>query len=549
MNQNDENGKWSMRWGVVIPPLLIFGFIIAMGIINEKLFVDTLWKLFKWLMTNFGWALDLGCLAFVIFSAVLLVHPIGHIKFGGKDAKPEFSTFTWWSISLCAGMGTGIVFWPPEALTHALKPARGMFLEPGSHQAIIWGMSQTFLHWTFTPYAIYVVCGVLIAFSYYNLKKPFAVSSALYPLVGDKIFGKPATFIDSLMLFAITGGVAGSLGVGLMQLGRGLEFFDIGIKSGPVVWTIICVMIVACYTTSSATGLHRGIQWLSHKNAWLFIIMLIFAFVFGPKAFTLNLSTQTAGYYVTHFFQSMTFTDPFPGGDMWPQWWDMFFFCDWLSFAPITGMFLARLCYGRTIREFLAINLVLPALFCMAWMGVFGSLTIHAQFVQGVDLGALMESKGLEVIMLKLFDFLPLANILRPLMMLTIFISFVTLADSMTSTVSWLSITKGKGYKGQEAPLSLKLFWGILMGATSLIFIFCGGLDGVKVVKTMTGVPILITEVCMMVGFIIYAVKHKLGLQGREELMERAAAEKKKRNPAVLENFEPSLCASESVTK
>ncbi|MCG8472279.1 MAG: BCCT family transporter [Desulfobacterales bacterium] len=505
MNETGQK-KLALRYGVMGFPLVIFGSILIMGFVNQKMFVDVLWGFFKWLMVNFGWGLSLGCLTFVLFAFVLMIHPIGKTKLGGKEATPEFSTWNWWAMSLCAGMAMGIVFWPaPEALKHSLAPAAGMFIEPGSHQAMLWAMRTSFLHWTFTPYAIYVVCGVLIAYAHYNLKKPLAVSSALYPLLGDRAMDRTATFVDGLTLFAITGGVAGSLGYGLLQLGSGMDFL-FGLTPGPLMWSILCMIIVISYTTSSVTGLNSGIKWLSDKNAWLFVALLIFGFVFGPTAFSMNMTIQATGDFVNNFIEAMTFTSPFPGGDLWPQWWDMYWWADWLSFAPITGMFLARLSYGRTIRAFLFVNMVLPATFALIWFGVFGSLTIHTHFIEGIDLKALMDTKGYEVLMLRLFDFLPLASLIRPLMLFTIFISFVTLADSMTSTVSMLSL-KGSGeYQGasQEPPVSLKLFWGILMGITSLVFMFNGGLEGIKVVKTIAGVPILILEICMLAGFTIF---------------------------------------------
>lgn len=500
-----------LRTGVIAAPLVIFGAILLLGFFDQKAFHTLLWDFFLWLMKNFGWMLSLGCLSFVAFAIFLMIHPIGDIRLGGKDAKPEFSTWNWWAMSLCAGMAMGIVFWPaPEALKHSLAPAGGMFMEPGSQQAMLWAMRTTFLHWTFTPYSIYVVCGVMIAYAHYNLKKPFAVSSALYPLLGDRALGKTATIVDGLVLFAIVGGVAGSLGYGMLQLGSGMDFL-FGITPGPVVWTTICILIVATYTTSSVTGLNRGIRWLSDKNAILFIALLIFAFIFGPTSFSLNLTVQATGDFLNNFISAMTFTDPFPDGDLWPQWWDMYWWADWLSFAPITGMFLARLCYGRTIREFLVVNLILPASFALVWFGVFGGLTLHTHFIDGNDLKTLMDTKGYEVLMLRLFDFLPLAEIIRPLMLFTIFVSFVTLADSMTSTVSILSIkdSNPQDRNTTEAPVSMKLFWGILVGTTSLVFMFIGGLDGIKVVKTIAGVPILFLEFAMLLGFILFLIKQK----------------------------------------
>ena len=47
-----------------------------------------------------------------------------------------------------------------------------------------------------------------------------------------------------------------------------------------------------------------------------------------------------------------------------------------------------------------------------------------------------MLKDGTEAVMLSLFDSMPLSNIMKVLMMIIIVISFVTLANAVTSTVS-----------------------------------------------------------------------------------------------------------------
>lgn len=504
MAKNKEN--FSPRWGVIILPVLVFGAVLIMGFINTSLLESTLTSYFNWFMINFGWFVDIAALGFVLFCLGMIFHPIGNLKFGGEDAEPEFKFWNWFAMSLCAGMAIGIVMWPPEVLMHALEPAKGAGLEPKSQGAMLWAMKKTFLHWTLTPYSIYVVCGAIIGYVHYNLEKKFAASSALYPLLGDKAFGKVATVVDSITLFSICGGVAGSLGYGILQLGDALQF-SFGVQPGPVVWGAIAAVIITSYTTSSITGLDKGIQWLSDKNAWLFIGLLVFVIFAGPTAFSLNLTTQAAGDFFNNFIQTSTFTSPFQlSGDMWPQWWDMYWFTDWLSFAPIVGLFLARLCYGRTIRQFVLVNLLLPAGFGMLWFGVFGSFFLHLEFIQGAEIAAVLDAKGMEILMLKMFDFLPLSNIIRPIMILTILISFITLADSMTSTASMVSTTGFEKYTTEEPPMKMKIFWGLLMGGVAVVSLMIGGIDGVKMIKTMAGIPILFFEVLMIIGF----VRHRM---------------------------------------
>jgi choline-glycine betaine transporter len=175
---------------------------------------------------------------------------------------------------------------------------------------------------------------------------------------------------------------------------------------------------------------------------------------------------------------------------------------DWLSFGPIVGLFLVKLCYGRTLREFLVVNLFLPGLFGIIWFGVFGGFALDLQLVQGVDLLSFMNKNGTESLMLKLMDYLPMGAWLRPILIVTVALSFITLADSMTSTVSLMSMKNNTDMN--EAPFSIKTFWGLLMGLTSLVFVLNGGLEGIKVVKTIAGFPILFLELFMIAGVLRY---------------------------------------------
>jgi choline-glycine betaine transporter len=528
--------KRGLRMGVILFPVLVFSFLVLMGFLNASAFTGFLWDLFLKIMVNFGWLIDLGCLGFVVFMVILLITPIGNIKFGGKNAKPEYDRWNWWAISLCAGIGTGIVLWGPvEPLWLAMEPARGTGFVAGSQGAVLWAMEKSFLHWAFTPYSIYITVAVVAAYVVFNMNEKYNISSSFATLMGKKANSTVFSgIIDALTVFAITGGVAGSLGYGIMQIGSGIGSIG-GIPVTPVIWLLVALVIIAGYNISSITGIDKGIKWLSDKNAWLFIALLALIFIIGPKAFTLNLGTQALGQYFNNFINSMTFTNPFhdaaapvagvattlannawpAGSDLWPQWWDMYWFTDWLSFGPIVGLFLVKLAKGRTIREFVVVNWVLPAAFAIIWFTIFGGLAVDIQFnlakypaidlLGQPDLFSYMQEFGYESVMLKVLEAAPLAGLVKPIMLVIVALSFVTLADSMTSTVALMTIKNNEGVK--EAPMQIKLCWGVLMGSTAFIFVLNGGLDGIKVVKTIAGFPILFVEIAICITFLIYIIR------------------------------------------
>ena len=90
--------------------------------------------------------------------------------------------------------GVGIIFWGvAEPLYHYYGPPSLLGAGASTPEAGLAAMKISFLHWTFHPYAIYAVFGLSIAYSAHNLNQPLRVSSALYPILGDKVNGIAGT--------------------------------------------------------------------------------------------------------------------------------------------------------------------------------------------------------------------------------------------------------------------------------------------------------------------------------------------------------------------
>ena len=363
MNKNlgNDSKRMQLRWGVILFSTILFGAAIIYGLIDSDGFYTFFSGLFVSLLTNGGWFVNISVLLFLFFMVFFLFHPAGKIKFGGPDAKPEFTKWEWFSISICAGVGVGLLMWPgAEVIQLLVAPAIGSGLEAGSQEAALWSMAKVLLHWTFAPYAIYIVTGIVVGYVFYNLGRSFTVGAGLYPLLGPAAEGRLGRAIDAITVFALIGGVAGTFGYGILQIGSGLEYV-FGLQPSMVVWIGICVVIVLSFLASSISGIYRGIRKLSTTNMYLFIFLVVFAFIFGPTAYMLNLGTESTGYLVNNFVSLSTFTDPWQN-DLWPQWWDQYWMVDWASFAPILGIFLARAAYGRTIRQFVKFNFLKPAI-------------------------------------------------------------------------------------------------------------------------------------------------------------------------------------------
>jgi Choline-glycine betaine transporter len=498
--------KPALRPFIILFPGILFIIMLVFVIINATAFYDALNSFFIVMMTNLGWFVSLVMLFFVLVCLIILFSPLGKIRLGGPNAQPKFSYAQWFAISLCTGIGAGVVFWgAAEPLLFAMEPAPSLGITPGSNEAILWSMRTCFMHWGFTPYASCVVMGVVLSYACLNMRTPFKASSALVPVLGKKILkSKWADAFDALSAFALTGAVAGGLGYGMLQLSQGVFGF-LGIKPGTWVYVALIIFMFLCYNASALSGLKRGITWLSDQNTRLFYFLLIFMFIFGPISYICNLGTEALGEYVNHYIKASTYTAPYANSASWPQWWDMYWWVDWLAYAPLLGLFMVRVAYGRTLREFILVEWTFPALFGILWFSVFGGTVLNAEFHNDMNFYAIYKEFGAEALTLAVFNMVPLSNIIKGVMLIVITISLVTQCDSMVVTLSGMSLKKGSD--NQEPPAALKLFWGIMFATIALIFTLLGGIEGVKIIKSICGMPLAFLCLFITIGFLVYMAK------------------------------------------
>jgi|GEM_PF-67492 Choline-glycine betaine transporter len=497
--------KYRLRPAVLLIPGAIFVTMVVLGFGNPVPFIKVLNNFYIKMMWNLGWVESLLLFAFVVFLIVVLVTPLGKIRLGGPNAQPKIGYRHWFAVSLTTGIGAGVVFWgAAEPLLFSMEPAPGTGIAGGTNEAVIWGMAKTFMHWTITPYASCVVFGLVLAYAIHNMGMPYKVSSMLTPVFGRNFVNtKWASFVDVLTTFALAGAVSGGLGYGIMQLSAGVELWT-GIDAN--MFTYFCVggALFVVYMLTGLTGLRRGIAWLGDKNTLFYYILLAFIFLVGPIGYTLNLSTQSLGEFVQTFVSSMTFTSPFKDGAYWPQWWDMYWWTDWMAYAPMLGLFFVKMGYGRTLKEFIVVNWAMPSLFGFVWFSVFGGTVLYGQYYKGIDYYAIYKTKGAEALTLSVFQHIPLSGIMTAFMLVIIAVSLITQANSMLGTLSSMSIHDADARSSVEPPSHVKIYWGVLFIAVALVFVSTGGIEGVKVIKAICGMPIAFLGIIMFFGFIKY---------------------------------------------
>ncbi|MFI7491885.1 BCCT family transporter [Micromonospora echinaurantiaca] len=446
-----------------------------------------------WVVSVFGWVFVLGSAGFVALSIWLALSRYGRIKLGRDDEKPEFSTVSWVAMMFSAGMGIGLMFWgAAEPLSHLGTPPRGL-TEPNSQQAARVAMEYSFFHWALHPWAIYAVVGLAIAYFTFRKGRRGLISSAFFPLIGERANRGPGKAIDIFAIFATLFGSAVSLGLGALQINSGLtNLWDVP-NSTPLAIGIIAVL-TAAFVVSAITGVKRGIQFLSNTNMVLAVALLFFLLVVGPTVFIFNTLTASTGGYLYDLIPMSFRTGAF-GGEEWMAGWTIFYWAWWISWTPFVGAFIARISRGRTIRQFVLGVVAIPSLVSFVWFSVFGGTAINLQ-LGGTDLSAAVAESPEAALFAVLREF-PLFTVTAIVVMVLVALFFVSGADAASVVMGTLSS------RGDIEPKSwLVAMWGVLTGLVAAVLLLAGGLSALQSLTILAALPFLFVMVGMVVGLL-----------------------------------------------
>ena len=479
---------------VFLPACFIMLACIFLGLINKELLLQILLNVHTWASENFGWPYVIVTILSLFVLLLLLFHPVGKKKLGGEDAEPEISTFAWFCITLTSTIGIALIFWGSvEPVQHFTNPPAFAGVKANSEQAAVFALSTGYIHWSFNQYALYTIAGVAIAFAHFNHKQPMSVAGGMYFAIGkNRFLGKIA---DALCLIVIVGAVASSLGIGIKQIVMGINYIVSGLSSSVLI-PLVTFIIILTYSLASVSGVKKGIAIISKLNVWIFFGLLLFVYVFGPTQFINKLGTQSIGNFIATGLERSMITSPI-ADDSWINNWTLNFFVGNAAYAPLIGLFLAKIARGRTIRSFVGMNLMVCSIFNIVWFNVFGSAAIYAQ-IHGLDIAAIMAAQGLESAAFAFFSSLPLAKIIVPIFTIAIFFSFVTMAQSLVTSMSIISLKGGYCCNADTENKPLILFWGIVVGAIAYILLDLVGTDVMKYMYLVFGFPIFIILFAMM---------------------------------------------------
>ncbi|MGS4057823.1 BCCT family transporter [Staphylococcus pseudintermedius] len=499
--------------GKKFSPVFLVSAIIVFAIVLIGVFIPTQFGEFTntiklWITDKLGWYYLILTTIVVFFCIFLIFSPIGKLKLGRPNDKPEFNTVSWFAMLFSAGMGIGLVFYgAAEPISHFASPPNA---DPQSTEAFTESLRSTFFHWGFHAWAVYGVVALALAYAQFRKGEPGLLSKTLRPILGDHVDGLIGTIIDVLAVFATVIGVAVSLGMGALQISGGLNYL-FGLPNTIVTQSIIIVVVTILFIMSAWSGLSKGIQYLSNLNIGLGTLLLITGLIVGPTVLILNMFTSSTGSLLNSFlFNSFDAAATNPQKREWMSDWTLYYWGWWLSWSPFVGVFIARVSKGRSIREFISGVLLVPVIVSFIWFSVFGVLGIETakKHKEIFDMSAETQLFGV-------FNHIPLGIVLSIIALLLIASFFITSADSATFVLG-MQTTNGS----LNPSAFIKVTWGIAQSLIAFVLLLSGGGDGeaglnaLQSAAIISALPFSFIVILMMISFYKDANKERkfLGL-------------------------------------
>lgn len=491
-------------------------FIIILLVLWAAVFSDQAGALLKkmqgWSFESFG-AWYIYAMAFYVIACLgLAIHPsLGKTKLGDPNDKPEFSTFSWISMMFGAGMGIGMLtFSTAEPIYHfASNPDTIMGLvAPKAEETLRSVYKWSFFHWGLSAWGCYAIVGLALSFFTYNRKLPLTIRSGLTPLFGKKLEGPLGDIVDISAVVATILGVAVTIGYGITQFASGMHSlfgadWMINADGSPTNSAMIIglVIIMAASILSAASGVGKGIKWLSNLNMLLSFALLIFFMIFGsPLVAMKSLILGLWDYLINFPIQSLTYwasSDVEPAATLykWQSlWWTVFYWAWWIAFAPFVGLFFARISKGRSIREYVMGTMIIPAIMCFFWFTVVGGTAIDLELsgqAGGTILGAGQEAQLFAT--LKVILSSGAAKAVTGMVVFLLMTYLITSADSAVLIINTINSGGDESQKGKRHVI----LWGTIITVLIATLLLAGGLAAIKSAMLVGALPFSLIMVLM----------------------------------------------------
>lgn len=433
----------------------------------------------------------------LLISIFLSFSKYGDVVLGEPNEKPKYSFFAWGSMMFTCGLAADILFYSfAEWVMYATNPH---IEELGS--VAEWAGVFPLFHWSFIPWAFYLVLAVVFGFMLHVRKRNRQrYSEACRPVIGKHADGVLGRVIDLFALFALLAGTATTFSVATPLMAAIIvNLFGITISRTAV--TIIILLITCAVYTYAVLHGFKGISILAKLCIYLFFGLLIVVLLIGGQGrFIIENGFQSLGKMFQNFIELSTFTDPGRTSNF-PQDWTIYYWAYWMVWCIAAPFFIGNISRGRTIKQTILGGYVFGVGSTIVSFIVLGNYSLGLQASGAADFIAEYAANGdLYVLILNIINTMPASKFILVVTMLCMIAFYATSFDSIAYTAACYSYKK---LGENEHPHKLiELLWCILLIVLPIALVFSeSSMNNIQSVSIISAFPIGIIMIIMIWGF------------------------------------------------
>ncbi|MBW1295577.1 BCCT family transporter [Aquimarina litoralis] len=478
--------------------LLFFSFFLYAFTLETYTYIESLSiTIRKWFGQFYLW---LGLIT-VLSLIIVALSPWGKRKLGKSSDQPEFSRLAWISMLYSAGMGAGIL------LRAVQEPVFMRCYSPiytnNTVESI--ALEYTFYQWGFTAWAFYAIFAIVIGYYLFVRSKKVLSSSAFSSLetiiTSKRIQNLMFNGIDILAILTTVFGLVAAIGLGTTQIEGGLSHllqvnFDVRIT----IFLLILISVLAFISVFK--GVNKGIKVISTWNIYITLALLFFVFIQSDILAIVSQFGSSLLHYVIDFIPLSIAYGVYNPGEVFLTDWTYYYWAFWLAWAPFTGIFIARISRGRTLRELITGVLIVPSLGTFFWFTVFGESAFQIVDNLSIYQG---EFDNVFTSIFIFFENYPFQGLINTVVILLLISFLITSLDSAIFVLSMFT-DHGKQHPSKKH----RLLWSIVLTIFAIGILLLGNakedinvLTAMQKLLIITSLPFSLLMVVMMVLFFL----------------------------------------------
>ncbi|MBR2836552.1 MAG: BCCT family transporter [Coriobacteriales bacterium] len=488
----------------LVPFFLIVGLALFLFIFPEES-NDTIGQIRFFFGDTLGlYYLVIG-LGFLLVALYMAFSKFGNIVLGEPGEKPRYSFFTWGCMMFTCGLAADILFYSfSEWVMYATNP----HIEQMGSVAEWAGVFPLF-HWSFIPWAFYLVLAVAFGFMLHVRQRDRKrYSEACRPVIGKHADGLLGRIIDLFALFALLAGTATTFSVATpLMAGILVKLFNIEL-SRTAVTIIILIITCAVYTYAVLHGF-KGISLLAKICIFLFFGLLIFVLLVGGQGrFIIENGFESLGKMIQNFIGLATYTDAGRTTNF-PQDWTIYYWAYWMVWCIAAPFFIGNISRGRTIKQVILGGFVFGVGSTIVGFIVLGNYSLGLQVSGAADFISQYAASGdLYDLILSIVDTMPFATFILILTLITMITFYATSFDSIAYTAACYS------YKSMETDAQphklIELLWCVLLIVLPIALVFSeSSMSNIQSVSIISAFPLGIIMITMIWSFFKDARKYQ----------------------------------------